>query len=513
MICRLLMAILALAIVGCSNNGNYDYSLFPVKGSDSKWGYVDAEGKVAIGYQFSEAHLFRDGLALVKSNGESQLYGYIDKMGVYVVQPKYVSATSFHEGIAFVTPNNGQPLAINTKGETVFTCKGAEIVGFFSYGLACFRNKEGKWGFYNSKGEIVITPQFTQVGVFSEGLCSVRNEQGKWGYMDKEGKIVVTQQFDDALSYSQGHAAVLSSGKWGVIDKDGKYRINPQYNQAYVDGANVLVNQNGKYGWVDSEGKVVINPQFDKAIPFGNGKLAAVESGGKFGYIDSEGKMVIQPQFDAAIGFTGNVAIVVMAGKFGLIDSDGKIAVNPQFELININDEVIFNGQVVNSVNTTAAYCYSDFVDVPAITNAVKAHFSSGKVLGADFNNAVQDLMTMFGKPISDINPYSSTLYCKQDSIGSDAVYSFSAIIDPSQLTAPPSAYEYRLSLKGRAASKSLDIFKELAGSFGSFQKDAATSTEFLHVYKGNGMILTVNTSYTDIVISIRRDIPDVTVN
>lgn len=509
MIYRLLMALVAIACVGCSSSGDYDYSLFPVRGSDSKWGYVDGDGKISIGYQFSEAYLFRDGLALVKSHGDDPMYGFINKEGTYVVQPKYVSATSFHEGIAFVTPKNGQPVAIDSKGETAFTCKDAEGVAYFSDGLAGFRNKAGKWGFYSSKGEIAIAPQFKEAGLFTEGLCAVRNDEGKWGYINKEGKIVVTHQFDAARPFANSHAAVSSSGKWGVIDKDGKYKINPQYSQAYVDGSSVLVSQDGKYGWVDLEGKVIINPQFERAYPFGNGKLAAVVSGSKYGYIDADAKLVIQPQFDNAAGFTGKVAIIVMDGKIGLIDGEGKIAVNPQFEGISVGEEVLYNKQTINSYNDPRSWCSSDFVDIPAIINAVKSHFNGGKVLGVDFNSTAQDLLTTFGMSASDMSPYNSSLTCKQDSIGSDATYSLSANIGyGSEPTTQPYSYDYQLSLMGRAANKSADIFKELANAFGSFQKDAAASTETMYVFKGNGIVLTINSNGSTISIRINRESP-----
>ena len=50
-------------------------------------------------------------------------------------------------------------------------------------------------------------PQFDEVFDFSEGFGNVKND-GKWGYIDKKGKVVIEPQFDDASDFSEGFAKV-----------------------------------------------------------------------------------------------------------------------------------------------------------------------------------------------------------------------------------------------------------------------------------------------------------------
>jgi hypothetical protein len=44
---------------------------------------------------------------------------------------------------------------------------------------------------------------------------------GKWGYIDTRGHVIVNPQFDDARPFSEGMAAVLirdhQADKWGYI--------------------------------------------------------------------------------------------------------------------------------------------------------------------------------------------------------------------------------------------------------------------------------------------------------
>ena len=76
--------------------------------------------------------------------------------------------------------------------------------------------ENGKYGYMDKEGNVVINPQFDYAEGFSEGLASVRigdRESGKYGYIDKEGKMVINPQFDLAWRFSEGLAKVEIGGK------------------------------------------------------------------------------------------------------------------------------------------------------------------------------------------------------------------------------------------------------------------------------------------------------------
>jgi hypothetical protein len=50
-------------------------------------------------------------------------------------------------------------------------------------------------------------------------------KNGKYGYIDKTGKIVIKPQFDKAYDFSEGLASISLNGKWGFIDNTGKIAI------------------------------------------------------------------------------------------------------------------------------------------------------------------------------------------------------------------------------------------------------------------------------------------------
>ena len=75
---------------------------------------------------------------------------------------------------------------------------------------------------------IVINPQFYGAYNFSEGLACVKDsKEGKWGYVDKAGKIVISHQFNLPDDFHGGLSYVrvgnYKTGTIGYINKAGKF--------------------------------------------------------------------------------------------------------------------------------------------------------------------------------------------------------------------------------------------------------------------------------------------------
>ncbi len=328
------IALIVLMFASCGGSKSKEVKLIPVK-SGKDFQYIDQEGKIVINPQFNQATVFRNGLALVQTNGENPKWGFIGEDGKFVIPATYKSATVFSEDLAWVVTDGSAPTAINNKGEIKITLQDAQSVCIFKGGLAAFSVADTsgiKWGFVDNTGKVKITPQFTAVGYFNENLCAVANKDGKWGYIDKDGKIVINNQFDRANEFINGKAVVTTEDKTGVIDAKGKYTINPQFHAMIPDGDLFVIEQDHKWGWCDKDGKIIINPQFTEAYPFGGKELAPVQSGENYGFIDKEGKIAINPQFQGALPFNGKLALVMSNKKIGFIDKDGKYVINPQFD-------------------------------------------------------------------------------------------------------------------------------------------------------------------------------------
>lgn len=69
---------------------------------NSKWGYINKDGKLVIPYQFDDASSFSEGFAAVEVNKKK---GYIDTKGDYLFEPQFESAGTFTNDVAEVEMN------------------------------------------------------------------------------------------------------------------------------------------------------------------------------------------------------------------------------------------------------------------------------------------------------------------------------------------------------------------------------------------------------------------------
>ena len=54
-------------------------------------------------------------------------------------------------------------------------------------------------------------------------------DNGKTGFRDLDGNIVIKAIYESAEMFSEGYSAVEVEGKWGLIDETGKYIIEPKF--------------------------------------------------------------------------------------------------------------------------------------------------------------------------------------------------------------------------------------------------------------------------------------------
>ena len=80
---------------------------------------------------------------------------------------------------------------ITLYSQAIVTCSNA---GDFSNGRAAVQI-DGKWGFINTKGEVIIKPIYdnpAETPKFSGGLCAMRDPaNNKWGYIDTMGNVII----------------------------------------------------------------------------------------------------------------------------------------------------------------------------------------------------------------------------------------------------------------------------------------------------------------------------------
>ncbi len=233
----------------------------------------------------------------------------------------------------------------------------------------------GKHGYIDRLGNVVIKPEFDDCFAFSEGYASVKKGKA-WGFINTNGDMVIEPRFADDLNcFKEGFAIVkpLGSDLTEVINERGDAVIMP-YNETWFEFTEGLLSVlvNDKWGCIDKKGNMIIEPISDEPIGFSEG-LANVCSDGIRGYIDRTGKFVIPPKyedeslsdfreglaivanftkdedtqyyidktgrdvfetaFDSADFFSEGLALVRIGGKAGFIDKTGRMVIELKYDV------------------------------------------------------------------------------------------------------------------------------------------------------------------------------------
>src|SRR5256714_3913941 len=162
---------------------------------------------------------------------------------------------------------------------------------------------------------------------------------GKWGFVDRTGKLVISLQFESANEFHEGLALVTAGKKKLFIDASGRFIIEPKFDivSDFSEGlapvnigqtriANIgLIANPGKWGYIDKTGALVLPMKFTHAENFSE-ELAAVNLGDHDhgGFIDHSGKIGFEIPLDVTLGFHEGVAGVLLNGSINYYDRTGK---------------------------------------------------------------------------------------------------------------------------------------------------------------------------------------------
>ena len=78
-------------------------------------------------------------------------------------------------------------------------------------------NKDGKIGYVDQKGVLIVPLIYDEGMAFNEGYVTVRLDK-KWGFLDSTGKVIIEPEYEETTSFYEGFASVRKGGKFGFIN-------------------------------------------------------------------------------------------------------------------------------------------------------------------------------------------------------------------------------------------------------------------------------------------------------
>lgn len=219
--------------------------LLAIKDKDiDKWGFLDTKGntKIPFVWECEGTPGFGGGVcALFKRVGGKKKWFILDTEGKEKLLPNIISVSRFNEdGYAYAVTSAHATIIINSKGVEVFraipkyrtvasfTGTSIKIPPTFHNGLAIFE-QNGKCGYFNEQGRIVIPAKYSRGLDFSDGLAAVQTYKtettpSKWGYIDTLGNMVIPAIYtSEPDSFHDGYAVVKKSNLLYIyINKKGE---------------------------------------------------------------------------------------------------------------------------------------------------------------------------------------------------------------------------------------------------------------------------------------------------
>lgn len=369
-----------------------------------KWGYIDINGNMVIGYIYDDAHDFISDRALIQIDGN---YGFIDTNGDYVLEPQYGydSGMDYYQGYAAIHMNVPSPQGMDDfwsfvdidgnildgRYGNVFLYSGGvafvsdmydatsdnlrmineqgETVGNYRYKISSYYG--GNYYAYSSAASakhVGFSNDREFIEVVGVGYC----------YVDTNGNIcgnvidieypeydilrvypTVNGMYNVEMKRSEYTGDYRDSLNWyGLIDENGNWVMNPEYLYITSKG-NYLMLGNSEYPnfYVlgDMDGNILHYYDeyegYQMHLAEGNNikYMPATDYEGRVGCLNVEtGEITIPFEYDY-IGNPvsegeGSYVIAVQNGLAGIMDLDGNWLIPPKFKQVNMGDYYIATG-------------------------------------------------------------------------------------------------------------------------------------------------------------------------
>ena len=336
---------------GCGSKSSYYDQVALVAKDDSKgdYGFVNLKGEVVLDFNFNKKpSIMHEGFSFFKNDNKKVVY--IKKNGDDI-KTQFIKTSHFNNGLALVTKEKGKLQYIDKNLKEIITLdKNIEEAGYFFNDRAKFRGKNGKWGFIDMAGNIIIKAQFDHVESFSDGGAMVRQR-------DENDRDIIYR---------------------GIVDVNGEeiIKLDDDFTSlsGFYNGVAAYSKPNER-GYLNKKGKVIIkNKDWDFIYPFHEG-FACVQENGDYGLIDKKGNRIIKPREEAPIMLFNDLAVYIYVNNFGFIDKNRseKIKADYQFALPYFdkgafvrdgNDWIYINkkDKQINNLELKRLY-YRDFID------------------------------------------------------------------------------------------------------------------------------------------------------
>ncbi|NQZ76584.1 MAG: WG repeat-containing protein, partial [Ekhidna sp.] len=329
------------------------------------WGLVEINGNGITASKFDRIQIGADNYFISYLNR----WGIMDRKGEWILRPEFAEVFSFEDfivgrrgqgysifqGSNLVTKTTDRP--VGKLGSSILFED--EHSRFRLYGPITpqsgeyfdkIQSTEGHYMLYNEgrvsitdfEGEVIVPSAFAieEVGGFSEDRFLIKKE-GRWGFVDDEGRLVISNRYDSARVFEENRAAILLRNKWGFIDSHENLKVQPYYDEvSNFSGAIATAKRDGSFGLINKNGKEVIGFGWHLIRRLASGNYLVRNGNDAFGLVDDSGTFILRPAYDT-LEDTGNEVLVSKNGKWSILEYTGQPRFETSFEKIISLDNLL----------------------------------------------------------------------------------------------------------------------------------------------------------------------------
>ena len=248
-----------------------------------------------------------------------------------------------------------------------------------------------KWGVIDTKGNIVITPSYSEMivipdntkavffvlenvdyenGTYNAKVVNNNNEKlfteydkvevlynhdennslwyenvlrvqkdGKYGLISLDGKMLLECNKDniEVITGTKSVYVTTLDGKKGIVNYLGKEIIENKYveisslTDKYENGF-IVKNENSKYGIINYDGKVALEEKYDEVKHvYGNG-LYVVKEENTWKVLNSDSEVFIENKFDDIKSIDSDNIIIIKDSKYGVLNKNGEERIPAEYD-------------------------------------------------------------------------------------------------------------------------------------------------------------------------------------
>ena len=211
--------------------------------------------------------------------------------------------------------------------------------------------QNGKWGYVNAQGDLIIPATFIFADQFQSGRAMVGTESGV-GIMDAQGSWLIKPEFEYISWIDSNVFAAKKTTEWYLYNMKGQQLKKLENGKIKsLDLGQYSFVEEDKTGFFHLENGIILKPSYDEILAFKSNKAhLLIKKENKKGIVSRSGVELLKPEFDS-IAFEKNYYLVKKDSFWGIYDTIGNLVLKPCAEKIEIVNEKLAYYRFDNSKN------------------------------------------------------------------------------------------------------------------------------------------------------------------